>query len=145
MEPKEKPDKSSEELQKEPAPPASSWNEATMVVTHARQCQQDALEEEECMRQEQDGPVISGLDPVNSGVQVKGTIDLMTEEGQAEAPEGSQVEERETEGAGASEDLTGVLIPQELGIAQRSDTILKIIWEKVGREGSPYFWEKGIL
>ena len=39
----------------------------------------------------------------------------------------------------------GVLTPQKLGIAQRSDTTHKIIREKVGREGSPYFWEKGIL
>ena len=57
---KEKPDRSSEEVQKEPTPPASTTSttstktEAGRVVTHARQRQQDALEEEECMRQEQD-------------------------------------------------------------------------------------------
>ena len=43
-----------------------------MVVTHTRQYQQNALEEEERLRQEQDRPVIITLDSVNSGVQVEG-------------------------------------------------------------------------
>ena len=56
----------------EPTPPASAEIEAGMVVTRARQRQQDALEEEECLRQEQDGPVINMLDSVDSGVQAEG-------------------------------------------------------------------------
>ena len=78
MELKKKPDRSSEEVQKEPTPPGSTGTEAGMVVTHARQHQPDALEEEERMRQEQDRPVISALNPVNSGAQAEGTEDLMT-------------------------------------------------------------------
>ena len=45
------------------------------------------------MKQEHDKPVISALDPVNSGVQAEGTKDLMTKEGLADAPGVSQLEE----------------------------------------------------
>ena len=69
-----------------------------MVVTHARQHQQDTLEEEEHLRQELDGPVFTMLDSVNSGVQAEGTEDLETKEGQAEAPGENQVEEQCPEG-----------------------------------------------
>ena len=94
--------------------------------------------------QEQDRAIVFDPYPVDGGTQAEGT-ELVAEEFSAEAPGESQAGERETEGTGASEDLMGVLTPQELGIAQRSDTTLKIIREKVWREGSPYFWEKGIL
>ena len=80
------------EEEEEPTAPASAETEAGMVVTCAKQHQQDALEEER-LRQEQDGPVITTLDSVNSGVQAEGTEDLETEEGQAEAPGDNQVEE----------------------------------------------------
>ena len=68
----------------EPTPPASAEIEAGIVVTHARQCQQYALKEEECLRQEQDGPVITRLDSVDSGEKAEGTEDLEPEEGQAD-------------------------------------------------------------
>ena len=55
-----------------------------MMVTHARQHQQEALKEEEHLRQEQDGPVIIMFDSVDYGVQAEGTEDHETEEGQAE-------------------------------------------------------------
>ena len=60
------------------------------MVTRARQRQQDALEDEEHLRQEQDGAVITMLDSVDSGVQAEGTEDLETEEGKAEVPGGNQ-------------------------------------------------------
>ena len=43
---------------------------------------------------------MSALDPVNSGVQAEGTKDVETEESLAEAPGGSHMEERCTEGSG---------------------------------------------
>ena len=75
----------------EPTTPASAETEVGMVVTQARQRQQDALEEEH-LRQEQDRPVITTLDSVNSGVQAEGTEDHKTEEGQAEMPGENQVD-----------------------------------------------------
>ena len=87
---KEKPDRSSEEVQKKPTPPVSTGTEAGIVVAHAKQCQQDAFEEEERLRQEKDGPLISALDPVDSGVQAEGTEDFMTKEGQARCLEGAR-------------------------------------------------------
>ena len=83
----------------EPTPPASAETDAGMVVTHSRQCQQDTLKEEEHLRQEQDGPVITMLDSVDSGVQAEGTEDLETVEGQAEAPGENQMEEQHPEGS----------------------------------------------
>ena len=69
-------------------------------MTHAKQCQQDSLEEEEeCLRQEEDRPVITTLDSVESGVQAEGNEDLETEGGQAEALGESQVEEQCPEGS----------------------------------------------
>ena len=133
------------ELKKEePTPPDSVTTKSGMVVTHAQLLQQAALEEEERLQQEQDRAIVCDPYPVDSGTQAEG-MELVAEEFSAEAPGESQMGEHETEGAGASENLTGVLTPQELGIIQRSDTTLKIIRKKVGREGSPYFWEKGIL
>ena len=62
--------------------------------------------------------------PVDSGTQVEGS-EFIDKEFSAEVPRESQIGERETEGAGASEDPMGVLNPQELGIALRSDTTLR--------------------
>ena len=124
------------ELKKEePTSPDSVTTESGMVVIRTQLLQQTTLEEEECLQQEQDGAIMSDPYPVDSGTQVEGT-ELIAEEISAEAPGESQMGVRKT---GASEDPMGVLTPQELGIAQRSDTTLKIIREKVGRERSSYF------
>ena len=132
------------ELKKEePTPPDSITTESGMIVTRAQLLQQTTLEEER-LQQEQDRAMVSDPYPVDGGTQVE-RMELVAEEFSTEVPGESQMGEHETEGAGALEDPMGVLTPQELGIAQRSDTTLKIIREKVRREGSPYFWEKGIL
>ena len=122
-----------------------------MVMTHARQCQQDALEEEERLRQEQDRPVITTLDSVNSGVQVEGTEDLETKEGQAEVPGENQVKKQCTEGsvmADPTEEVgesSSILTREELGKAQRYDATLANIRKKAYKDGGPYFWKEDIL
>ena len=90
-------EKYSREKEKEHTPPVPTETEAEWVVTYARQCQQDALEEEGNLRQEQDRPIITMLDSVDHGEQAEGAEDNETEEGQAEAPGMSQVEEQCTE------------------------------------------------
>ena len=66
------------EKEEKPTPPVPTDTEAGMVVTHARQCQQDTLEEEEHLWQEQDVPVITMLDSVDHGEQAEGAEDLET-------------------------------------------------------------------
>ena len=134
----------------EPTPPASAETEEGMVVTQARQHQQDTLEEER-LRKEQDGLVITMLDSVDSGVQAEGTEDLETKQGQAEAPGENQVEEQGTEGS-VTADLTeevgessSILTREELGKAQGYNATLANIREKTYKGGGPYFWKEDIL
>ena len=141
-------EKEIQEEGKEPTPPAFTETEAGMVVTHARQHQQDVLEEE-LLRQEQDGPVITTLDSVNSGVQAEGTEDPETEEGQAKMPRENQVEEQFTEGSmmayQTKELWSHPAFPGGIGQAQRYDATLANIREKADKGGGPYFWKEDIL
>ena len=108
----------------EPTPPDSFANESGMVVTHAQLLKWTALKEEERLQQEQELAIVSDPYLVDSGTKAEG-MEFIAKEFSAEVPGESQMGERETEGAGASEDPMGVLNPQELGIALRSDTTLR--------------------
>ena len=54
-------------------PPASALTESGMVVTRSQQLQQDALEEEECLQQERDGPIMSTLYSDDGGSKLEDT------------------------------------------------------------------------
>ena len=87
----------SQEKEEEPTSPVPTETEAGIVVTCARQCQRDAFEEEECLRQKQDRPVVTTIDSVDHREQAEGAEDFEIKKGQAEAPGVSQVKEQCTE------------------------------------------------
>ena len=81
---------------KETTSPTTIEAETGMVVTRAEQRRQDTLEEEECQRQELEGPVIASVD---TEVQAEESDDLEVKEYPAEASEREdQMEEQGTEG-----------------------------------------------
>ena len=120
------------------SPPTTVTIESGMVVTRAQQLQQDNLEEEECLQQERDGPIVSALYPV-------------AEESEAEELEYDKAnkivpptDERDGE-AESDEVLDGVITREELSKSQRNDDTLKHIRDKAGINKEPYFWHKGVL
>ena len=107
-----------------------------MVVTRAQQLQQDNLEEEECLQQERDGPIVSALYPVAEGSEAE---ELESDEANEIVP---PTDERDGE-AESDEVLDGVITREELSKSQRNDDTLKHIRDRAGKE--PDFWHKGVL
>ena len=112
--------------------------ELVMVVIRAQQLQQDNLEEEECLQQERDGPIMSALCPVAEGCEAK---ELESDEANETV---TATDERDGE-VESDEVLDGVITREELSEYQRNDDALKHIRDKAGINKEPYFWHKGVL
>ena len=109
-----------------------------MVVTRAQQLQQDNLEEEECLQQERDGPIVSTLYPVAEGSEAE---ELESDEANEIVP---TTDKRDGE-AESDEVLVGVITREELSESQRNDDTLRHIRDKAGINKEPYFWHKWVL
>ena len=119
-------------------PPTTLMIESGMVVTRAQQLQQDNFEEEECLQQERDVPIVSALYPVAEGSEAE---ELESDEANETVP---LTDERDGE-AESDKVLDGVITREELSESQRNDDTLKHIRDIAGINKEPYFWHKGVL
>ena len=117
-------------------PPTTITIESGMVVTRAQQLQQDNLEEEECLQQERDGPIVSALYPVAEGSEAE---ELEYDKTNKIVP---PTDEHDGE-AESDEVLDGVITREELSKSQRNDDTLKHIRDKSGINKEPYFYAQG--
>ena len=108
--------------------------ESGMVVIHAQQLKQDELEERERLQQKQDGPIVSAVFPVTDGNGV--------EENKAETTPPPEDRDGDAESDETVEYLDGVITRTELGHAQKYDSSLTKIRERVSRDSEPYFYNK---
>ena len=118
-------------------PPTIVTIESGMVVTCARQLQQDNLEEEERLQQEQDGPIVSTLYPVAEGSEAE---KLESDKANETVP---PTDERDGE-AESDEMLDGVITREELSESQRNDDTLKHIRDKAGINKNLTLAQRGI-